>query len=415
MPYHILLCITVFSCFTVFLDAIRIRKLKSELICSKKQYMGLMEEFCKQNIQLEAVISSISDRAVLSISDNEGNFLYYSKSANSYFPRNANEMKAGATYKKGLYYNKDGSEIELCDLPVFRVLKGETVSDYHFVVKGPGSEEETHFLFNGSPIYDKNGCLKYGVYFSLDITEHVLHRRLVPIAEQLAAENTLKDKLFSIIIHDIRSPMATMVNLIELLEENLIHCDSENMEIIRSVKKQINHSFDIVEKLLEWLISQKERQVYTPMDCGLTEIIGDVIPVYHISACTKDIKILADISEDLHVWADREMLEFILRNLISNAVKYTDRGGLITISVRKEEDKAVIAVKDTGTGIADEKIKTLFCGGYADTSRGTAGEKGIGLGLTLCKEFVSQNGGDIWVDSMPGKGSTFFFTLLIPE
>lgn len=380
------------------------------LCCHDVTEMVLHEkEILLQREQLETIIETISDMAMLTISDGDGNFLRYSKSATGYFSEDVLKAKAGSTYKKGMFFNSDGSEIQYEYLPVARVLRGEKVRNYHWIMKS--AKQETHFLFNGTPIYDKNGRLVFGIYFTLDITEQVLHERLIPVAEKLAELNELKSRLFTAVAHDIREPLAAMVSLTELLEEELESSDPENMEIVKLVKEQVHNTSFMVENLLEWFKSQKEGFTYRPSSWQLSAIIGNVLELFRIKAEIKSISIIDSIRKDIRIFADREMLELVLRNLLSNAIKYTGIGGQIILHARSYGEKVILSVQDTGIGIDPEKAETLFCAAHAGSTAGTMGEKGMGLGLLISKEFVQRNGGELWVESMPGSGSTFFLSV----
>lgn len=366
------------------------------------------KEIMVKNEQLETIVNTMSDMAILSISDREGNFLYYSNSANGYFEENTFNVKAGSTYRRGEYLYEDGSVIELTDMPVFRVLRGEKVINFHFVRKT--TKGEIHFLLNGTPVYDMEGTLTHGVYFNMDITDQVQHKRIVSAMEQLATLNALKDKLFTVVTHDIRNPLATLVSMMELLEGEKEHC-CEYKEIITSVGEQIKNTYFMVENLLDWFRSQKNNPVFSPRIWNLSKIACEAVNVYQNNAETKGIQISNNIDEDLTVFADKDMLEFVLRNLVNNAIKYTGNGGVITLQANKPGKKVIVSVSDNGVGIDTEKVKTLF--NLADTSStiGTAGEKGTGLGLLICKEFAEHNDGELWLESIHGEGSTFYFSI----
>jgi len=369
----------------------------------------LEKEIILQNIQLETIIKIIPDMAILSISDQEGNHIRNSKAIKRNFSEDTFKVQAGFN-KKGVFFYQDGREMDYFDMPELRVLRGEEVYNFHFISKN--KKNDRHHLFNGSPIYDQHGNLRYGVFFTLDITEQVLHQRLIPVTEQLEALNALKDKLFTIVTHDIRNPMATMVSLIELLEGEKETYSPENIEIIEAVKEQVNNIYTIVENLLEWLKSQQKGLVYDPLVWDLSEIVQEVVNSYQINAGIKGLNITSGILEGTNVFADKDILELVLRNLLSNAVKFTDNGGFISIQAFESGNEIIVAIQDNGIGMSHAKAKSLFREAYVNSTRGTAGEKGIGLGLLICKEFVTRNGGEIWVDSTLGKGSTFRFSLL---
>lgn len=371
------------------------------------------KEIILQNKQLETIIKVLPDIGILTISDQAGNYVRNSKIVNRNSFEDTFKAQADFTNKKGVFFHNDGREMDYFEMPELRVLRGQEVDNFHFIIKN--RENERHYLFNGSPIYDQSGNLIYGVFFTLDITEQVLHQRLIPVTEQLEALNALKDKLFTVVTHDIRNPMATMVSLIELLEGEKENYSSESIEIIEAVKEQVNNIYTIVENLLEWLKSQQKGLVFNPLVWDLSWIVQEVTNSYQINAVTKGINITSGIIEGTNVFADKDILELVLRNLLSNAIKFTGNGGIISIQAFESGHEVIVAIQDNGIGISHAKAKTLFREAYVNSTRGTAGEKGIGLGLLMCKEFVTRNGGEIWVDSTLGKGSTFRFSLLNPD
>ncbi|MGB8451821.1 MAG: histidine kinase N-terminal 7TM domain-containing protein [Anaerocolumna sp.] len=393
------------------------RKIREEKLfitskLTKDQMEDLTGEINRQKKQMETIVSTVSDMAYLSISDKAGNFLYHNNVGKGLYTNHIQIIsnKLITTYQKGLYYYQDGSEIDIKDMPVFRVLRGEKLVNFHFIMKNSG--QDSHLLFNGTPIYDKNGSLSHGVYFILDITDNIMHQKLISITEHLTEMNALKDKLFTVFTHDIRNPIATMVSLVDMMEQDKEWYNQDFKEILDEVKKQVNYTYNIIENLLEWLNSQRDGLVFKPSLWLLAQIVGDTVSLYLINASVKGILINSNIDEKIKVYADKEMLELVLRNLLSNAVKFTEQGGSISIEAYETDTETIIAVKDTGIGMDKEKVQTLFQECYAGTTLGTAGEKGIGLGLLICKEFIMKGGGRIWAESIPGKGSTFYISLL---
>lgn len=373
---------------------------------------NLTGELGRQKKQLEAVINTVSDMAYLAISDKNANFLYYSHASEDVFTNDINNNEANiiSHREKGIYFYQDGGVIEDSDQPVSRVLKGEKVVNFHFILKK--NEKEIHLLFNGTPLYDKNENITHGVYFIMDITDQIRHENLISITKHLADMNALKDKLFTVFTHDIRNPVATMVSLVDLLEQDNECYTAECREILTEVKKQVNYTFSIIENLLEWLNSQKDGLLFSPACWNLAELIEETVSLYLVSAGVKGIKIGCKLDKQLFIYTDKEILELVLRNLLSNAIKFTRKGGSITIEAFITDRDLTIAVKDTGIGMDAEKVKNLFHEGYTCSTLGTEGEKGIGLGLLICKEFILKGGGKIWAESMPGIGSTFYISLL---
>jgi signal transduction histidine kinase len=155
--------------------------------------------------------------------------------------------------------------------------------------------------------------------------------------------------------------------------------------------------------------------IFNRVKWDLDQVIKMNIRLMQIRSEGKNIQIVSDISVGTFVYADKEMLDLIMRNLLSNAIKFTNHGGSIEIKAEYQEDKIIVAVRDTGEGIHSDQVHTLLHEDYPISTFGTAGERGVGLGLTLCREFVRLNGGEIWLDSVPGQGSTFYFSIPAPS
>lgn len=225
--------------------------------------------------------------------------------------------------------------------------------------------------------------------------------------------NASKDKFFNIIAHDLKNPFSTVVNFSEVLlseEEDL--SEPEKMEILRVIKETTFNTLQLLENLLNWSRTQTGRIAFNPVKLVLKILIEDVLTMLSSTASRKEIQIRVDCNDDFVVRADENMLKTILRNLITNAIKYTDRDGqiLISASVAEGED-TVVCVKDNGIGISAKNQKKLFSLEESTHTRGTDDETGTGLGLILCKEFVEYHKGKIWVESESGKGSKFCINL----
>ncbi|HYF74994.1 MAG TPA: histidine kinase N-terminal 7TM domain-containing protein [Candidatus Nitrosocosmicus sp.] len=237
------------------------------------------------------------------------------------------------------------------------------------------------------------------------------HDKLTAAITQLDASNILKDKLFTVVTNDIRDPLAILVNLSEFLVEEKEYYKEDSREMICEIQGQVRRAFIMVENLLEWARSKKGGNVFIPEVLELSKLVQEAINAIKIKAEVKGIRILPEIPDGTAVYADKEMLELVLRNLLSNAIKFTGKNGSITITAAEEKDMVVLAVKDTGMGIQPEKVQMLFQDIEGKSSSGTEGEKGAGLGLLICREFIHCTGGEIWVDSTPGEGSTFFISI----
>jgi signal transduction histidine kinase len=248
----------------------------------------------------------------------------------------------------------------------------------------------------------------------IDITERKKwEEELKQKNEELQRSNAEKDKFFSIIAHDLRSPFNGFLGLTQILEEEqAILSVQEIQELASSMRKSANNLYRLLENLLEWSKMKQGLIVYTPVMLDFNLILKDVLGVAHDQTKSKKIDIVTIIPEDLIVFADSNMLKTILRNLLSNSVKFTNMKGNIAITAQTTLDNWVeITIKDSGIGMDRTMIDNLFRMDINTSRKGTAGEHSSGLGLILCKDFVEQHGGKIWVKSKRGKGSTFYFTI----
>ncbi len=247
------------------------------------------------------------------------------------------------------------------------------------------------------------------IYFSIERRRaHTVLMKSKALVDEI---NASKDKLFSIIAHDLRGPFNSILGLTDLLKDNFKAYGPEKLErMINAIYSSAHNSFALLNNLLEWSRTQTGMIQFSPAPISLDESVGEVLALLSSQAEHKKIRLDYTPSQR-QVCADRNMLHTILRNLISNAVKYSRPDDSIVIDSREEDGMIRISVRDTGIGIPEEARRRLFnlADGYQIT--GTAGEKGTGLGLMICKEFVEKHGGSIGVDSEPGKGSTFYFTM----
>lgn len=227
---------------------------------------------------------------------------------------------------------------------------------------------------------------------------------------ELQTSNDTKNKLFSIIAHDLRGPIGALESLLKLLNTGDMD-SSEFMRYIPKLKNDVNHISFTLNNLLSWGQSQLKGINTYPSKSALTDLVEDNINLLNELAEAKSIIVENVISDKVFINADVNQLHIVLRNLLSNSIKFTPNNGRITIGAIEKEDFVEVYVKDTGNGIPFEIQKKIFQENSNYTTYGTNNEKGTGLGLSLCKEMVSNNGGKIWVKSEVGQGSTFFFTV----
>ncbi|MDP3916086.1 MAG: ATP-binding protein [Bacteroidota bacterium] len=239
-------------------------------------------------------------------------------------------------------------------------------------------------------------------------TEEALRRSEAKFKEL----NDTKDKFFSIIAHDLRSPFHNIVGFSNLLVRDILEKDYAGIERFAGIiQDSSERAMDLLVNLLEWSRSQTGRMEFLPEMINFGQLTDNVIQLLHDSAENKGISIYTDAPVNLMVCADKAMLGTILRNLISNAIKYTSTGGVIVVKARQNNKELLVSVADNGVGIGNQEILKLFRIDQNQSTAGTHNEKGTGLGLILCKEFVDKHGGRIWVESEEGKGSTFCFTV----
>lgn len=229
---------------------------------------------------------------------------------------------------------------------------------------------------------------------------------------ELEALNHTKDKFFAIIAHDLKNPFSTVLGISELLAREFESFDSESLKnFITQIYKYSNSTFNLLENLLQWSMVQTGRMPLKPHIIGLKKIIDENIELLSGNSSNKELTIETEFYDDYYAYVDVNQITTVVRNLISNAIKFTANEGKISIKIEPNDGFWEVSITDNGMGISQHDQKKLFLIDSNHTSIGTSQEKGTGLGLILCKEFVERNGGKIWVNSELGKGSRFSFTV----
>ncbi|MFA9372250.1 MAG: tetratricopeptide repeat protein [Labilibaculum antarcticum] len=241
----------------------------------------------------------------------------------------------------------------------------------------------------------------------------VFNGKLEESNAKLKITNTTKDKFFSIIAHDLRSPFNAILGFSELIKNEVKN--GKDLKTIEEYNSNINESakslFTLLENLLQWANDQRGLLKFTPTQIDLHELIQSNLTIFKLKATDKSIKLFSDIKPNTVAFGDVNMVNTIIRNLISNALKFTKENGEIFLSTISDRNFIYLSVKDTGIGISKNDQDKLFRLDGNFTTMGTKDESGSGLGLILCKEFVKKNGGEIWVESEENKGSKFIFSL----
>jgi PAS domain S-box-containing protein len=271
----------------------------------------------------------------------------------------------------------------------------------------PFSETEINFL---SELADD---LAYGISFlRLAESERAAARAIKENEIKLKELIITKDKFFNIVAHDLKNPFTSLLGSSELLYENINDMSAENVrDLALILNASAKGGYAILQNLLDWSRSQTGQLKFSPKNSNLREIIDENIDSLQLQIINKGVNIRSELNHDLFMNIDKNMVNTVLRNLLSNSVKYTYKGGQITIAVTSDTEKVTIMVKDTGTGISEDQIENLFKLDNSLSNPGTENEQGTGLGLKLCKEFTEMMGGSISVKSKLNAGSEFKFTL----
>ena len=251
--------------------------------------------------------------------------------------------------------------------------------------------------------------------FVKDITELKKAENLLKASELRYKDlNSTKDKFFSIIAHDLKSPFSTIMGFSSILSEQVRKKEYDGIEEYATIIEDAStRAMELLRNLLEWSRSQTGRMTFSPEPLDLGLLIRDTAEHLKDAAMHKGITVSLDVPVGLFCKADRPMVGSVLRNFISNAIKFTHPRGSIVVCATQKLREVVVEVRDTGVGIAKMNLHKLFRMDEAFSTSGTRNEKGTGLGLLLSKEFIEKHGGNIWVESEPGMGSSFFFS--IPE
>ena len=230
---------------------------------------------------------------------------------------------------------------------------------------------------------------------------------------ELRATISNRDKMYSVIAHDLRSPMASIRMVLNLVVASTSAdvVGPELFELLDKANKESEEVHDLLDNLLKWTKSQTGRLNVVLQDQDMNEVIPGVVDIFEMIAATKDIKLqYQGTAAPLMVRADNDMLKTVVRNFLSNAIKFSPTGSSIEVTLKEVGDYAKVSIRDHGVGIAADRIGSIFNKG--ETTYGTGGEEGSGLGLQLCQDFAIKNGGDVMVESTEGEGSTF--SVLVP-
>jgi PAS domain S-box-containing protein len=308
---------------------------------------------------------------------------------------------------------------EFVDDSTFETVKQQTQirvdgknSTYELDIIRPDGERRV-LLVTATPTINEKGEYESSLGIFLDITERKnIENELIKNETALKALNTTKDKLFSIIAHDLRGPIGTSADLLEVLIESYHDfSEDEQLKMLEILSNSAKSTYHLLETLLNWSIIQTGNLVFKPEMFNLSKAVEAIVKTLIPTAFSKNITLLYESPEEIFAFADPNMIQTVFRNLIGNAIKYTFRGGLIEVKINQSNNNIVVSISDNGVGMDNETKNNLFILNKQNSKYGTENEKGTGLGLILCKEFIEKHGGKIKVESEKGKGSRFIFDI----
>jgi two-component system sensor histidine kinase/response regulator len=277
-----------------------------------------------------------------------------------------------------------------------------------YLVKRENADYQLSILYSNKMLHEKNEEIELQKKV-LGENADLLHRQ----ATELRELNALKNKLFSVIAHDLKSPMYALRNLFMNIQQYDLPA-TELKKMVPEIMNDLNYTTSLMENLLQWARCQMHSLNVSLEPVDIAEIAQEVSQQMNSQALLKKISLVNTIEDECLVLAHPDMIRLVLRNLVSNAIKFTPEDGYVTVGFEKKHDKIEIYVDDTGVGMAPELIEKINLNEFF-TTHGTAEEKGTGLGLMLCKEFLTKNNSSLHISSQPGDGSRFSFELLRSE
>ncbi len=386
-----------------------------------------------QLLRDETVFISILENlnSGVALIDDAGRFISYNKKFLNLFGlaeqstiKNVNDQN----WADWQVFDENLKILHVDDHPVRKAaITGKSVRNQLCGVKLPSGGDIIWILISAEPVFNHLGKIERIICTYLDVTEHKLADAALRRSEQqyrqlsdsllkseasLRELNATKDKLFSIISHDLKGPFSSIVGFSELLLDKLNKDDLKSgIDYAKIILESSWQAMDLLTNLIEWSRVQTGRMSYNPAPISFLPVVDGVIRLLNASAIQKSITIAVGTAEDSKILADKAMVSTVLRNLISNAIKFTKPGGRVSVNAIRKKDILQVEVSDTGVGMNKDLADKLFKFDESVSKPGTHNEKGTGLGMILCKEFVLKHHGEIWVESKPGKGSSFFFTL----
>ncbi|SDW54168.1 PAS domain-containing sensor histidine kinase [Flavobacterium degerlachei] len=267
------------------------------------------------------------------------------------------------------------------------------------------------------PLIDLDGVMLGYVKILQDLTDKKQSADLIKkTVKELEELNAHKESVLAILSHDLRSPLSSIISTAKYLKTNFQRMKTEDVqEMLDLLYQSSTDELEMLDYLVEWARIKYAADVFSPTKIQLNQYVDKVFETLNDNALANSINLDNEIQDNAFVFADGKMLISIIQNIVSNAIKHSEKGGTITVSAKRANDKITIHVKDTGLGIPKEMLGKLFTPQIKTLTEARKKNKGAGIGLLLVKGFLEKNGGDIWVESIEGEGTSFYFTLLIDE
>ena len=376
-------------------------KISSELLTNVNIRLEADQALQRERAQLLSVFDSITE--VIYVSDPETyEILYVNEFLKNQFSR---ELVGGICYHE---FQGRTSPCEFCTNHIIKSNNGRAHQWEHY-----NTELGRHFYVTDKLIKWPDGR-DVRFEMAVDITRRKqAEESLSQVNKQLELSNAEKDKLFSIIGHDLKSPMAGVLSSSEILASDAAAMSEDDISFIsKEIHKSSKNVLALLDDLLQWSRMSQGLMDYNPEPGDLHDLTMASITTAKAVAGNKDVSISCQVPPNLCILADQPMLSTVIRNVIFNAVKFTRRGGSITVTARDQGSMIEVCVEDDGVGMDETILSGVFTADKSKRQLGTEGEKGTGLGLILCKEFVEKHGGRIWMESEPGKGTKVYFTLI---
>jgi len=369
----------------------------------------------QQRLQAMSEVASSTENVVV-LMDGDGNFTWVNKGFELRYGMNMDEFVA----RKGRNLKDNSSKEEISQI-LEEVLS--TGKPYTYTSRTRDAEGgDVWYQTNITPILDDVGKVYSMFLIDSDITSikkadlQIKQQKyeLESQRDQLKNLNASKDRLFSIIAHDLKNPFQSIIGFSEILKDDFRALNMKQVEeYLDCIYSSSTTAYDLLYNLLEWARSQTRSVKVKPVAQNIRETTGEIFTLFSAQAAHKEIRLRNKVDADMRVLADVNMFHTILRNLLANAIKYTGEGGSVTVSASQDEDLVEINVSDTGVGMEEDKVKHLFSVEKGKSTPGTSGELGTGLGLLVSYEFLKLSGGKFQVKSKLGQGSTFTFSLPI--